>query len=554
MNDNDNDNAGINNSNSSNSETLNLDHLNELKQLTFDYEINHIRLDDTTNNTCNTCNNNNNALNCKMYYFDKEHNEDRIVNYNNFKDSLKPAPYTSTTTSNVFKASFIKQLVSKKKIRFQNADFNLDMAYITDRVIAMGFPSVNYERIYRNSIADVIAFFEKYHKSNVKIYNLCLEKDRIYNKALFGKAKVGLFPSLDHNPCPVKLILEFCVDICLFLILNLESVAAIHCKAGKGRTGVMICSYLVFSGLCRSTHEAIAYYGRMRTINGRGVTIPSQVRYVKYFETFLNSNFYAPFIYLIPKIIKEHLFIRNQPRLEVKNLLRNLAEDPRYISSPNCFRINSVKVGPLRCEKAIEVSVYSMNNKKFVFADEHGEIVRDGVDAVYYVYRTNSVDYPIHSDIKIVFNKAVKCYVCLNLWYSALETIEEFMKAKSAHEGDNKQRKDNKNDNEFVNGFMIFDEEEMEVDDNCKKDFRMVIHENEGEYKGGGTGMITSHVQYNAELNEIITELNKIRSKKGKSVFDKGNMVVKLNAAQLDKFAQVKDMQDLTVEINYSLL
>ena len=480
-------------------------------------------------------------------------NEDRIVNYNNFKDSLKPAPYTSTTSSNLFKSSFIKQLVSKKKIRFQNADFNLDMAYITDRVIAMGFPSVNYERIYRNSIADVIAFFEKYHKSNVKIYNLCLEKDRIYNKALFGKAKVGLFPSMDHNPCPVKLILEFCVDICLFLILNLESVAAIHCKAGKGRTGVMICSYLVFSGLCSSAQEAIAYYGRMRTINGRGVTIASQVRYIKYFETFLNSNFYAPFIYLIPKIIKEHLFIRNEPRLEVKNLLRNLAEDPRYISSPNCFRINSVKVGPLRCDKAVEVSVYSMNNKKFTFANECGEIVRDdGVDAVYYVYRTNSVDYPIHSDIKIVFNKAVKCYVCLNLWYSALETIEEFMKAKSAHEGDNKERKDNKNDNEFVNGFMIFDEEEMEVDDNCKKDFRMVIHENEGECKGGG-GMITSHVQYNAELNEIIAELNKIRSKKGKSVFDKGNMVVKLNAEQLDKFKQVKEMQDLTVEINYSL-
>jgi hypothetical protein len=80
----------------------------------------------------------------------------------------------------------------------------------------------------------------------------------------------------------------------------------------------------------------------------------------------------------------------------------------------------------------------------------------------------------------------------------------------------------------------------------------MVIHESEGECKGGG-GMITSHVQYNAELNEIIAELNKIRSKKGKSTFDKGNMVVKLNAGQLDKFKQVKEMQDLTVEINYSL-
>ena len=108
-----------------------------------------------------------------------------------------------------------------------------------------------------------------------------------------------------------------------------------------------------------------------------------------------------------------------------------------------------------------------------------------------------------------------------------------------------------KGNNEFVNGFMVFDEEELEVDDNCKKDFRMAIHESEDE---GKKGMITSHVQYNAELNEIIAELNKIRSKKGKNVFDKNNMLIKLNASQLDKFAQIKDMQDLTVEINYSLL
>ena len=202
-----------------------------------------------------------------------------------------------------------------------------------------------------------------------------------------------------------------------------------------------------------------------------------------------------------------------------------------------------------------------MNNKKFVFDNESEEDVRDNVSGVvYYVYRTNSVDYPIHSDIKIVFAKGVKCHVCSNLRYSALEMIEEFLKAKG-HEEENTERKEGraiemesncrKGNNEFVNGFMVFDEEELEVDDNCKKDFRMAIHKSEDE---GKKGMITSHVQYNAELNEIIAELNKIRSKKGKNVFDKNNMLIKLNASQLDKFAQIKDMQDLTVEINYSLL
>ena len=180
------------------------------------------------------------------------------------------------------------------------------MSYITEKVIAMGFPSTGMQTLYRNYLSDIIKFFKTKHNDIVKVYNLCIEKDRIYNKNIFPHSKVGLFPATDHNPSPIKLILEFCIDICLYLIKNPKGIAAVHCKAGKGRTGVMICSYLVFSGLCKNCEQAFRYYGRMRTKNNTGVTIASQRRYIRYFETVLKANFY----YKVIKLKRVILFLQ----------------------------------------------------------------------------------------------------------------------------------------------------------------------------------------------------------------------------------------------------
>ena len=57
-------------------------------------------------------------------------------------------------TWNVFKV-----LVSKNKNRFVQDKFDLDLTYITPQIIAMGYPSENFEAMYRNSILDVGTFF-----------------------------------------------------------------------------------------------------------------------------------------------------------------------------------------------------------------------------------------------------------------------------------------------------------------------------------------------------------------------------------------------------------
>ena len=68
-------------------------------------------------------------------------------------------------------ASTIKRLVSKKKLRFTKDGFDLDLSYITPRLIAMGYPSSGAESYYRNPAPQVQAFLERYHAGHCKVYN-----------------------------------------------------------------------------------------------------------------------------------------------------------------------------------------------------------------------------------------------------------------------------------------------------------------------------------------------------------------------------------------------
>ena len=55
--------------------------------------------------------------------------------------------------------NYLRKLVSGKRRRFQDTTWDLDITYITPRVIAMSFPaSSKVESTYRNPIASVTHF------------------------------------------------------------------------------------------------------------------------------------------------------------------------------------------------------------------------------------------------------------------------------------------------------------------------------------------------------------------------------------------------------------
>lgn len=120
-----------------------------------------------------------------------------------------------------------------------------------------------------------------------QIYNLCSE--RAYEiQGLFEC--VERFPFDDHNPCALKMIEKFCQSVDTYLAQHPSNVVGIHCKAGKGRTGLIVACYLMHSAMCLSAEAALDMFARQRTMDMKGVTIPSQIRYVHYYETMLRNS------------------------------------------------------------------------------------------------------------------------------------------------------------------------------------------------------------------------------------------------------------------------
>ena len=199
--------------------------------------------------------------------------------------------------------SFLKSLVSQDKNRFCFDGYDLDLTYITPRIIAMGLPSTSLEALYRNNLTDVLNFFNERHPEHYKVYNLCEEKN--YAPNIFYKQ--GYFPFQDHEAPPLNLIRPFCEDAKKFLDEDQKNVVAIHCLAGKGRTGTLISCLLLYLGELDTAADCLKYYGLMRVDNGRGVTVPSQIRYVFYFEQILRNKIPHPIAFKKLRIRKIRL-------------------------------------------------------------------------------------------------------------------------------------------------------------------------------------------------------------------------------------------------------
>ena len=185
--------------------------------------------------------------------------------------------------------NLIRALLPGGKHRMMSEGFkSLDIAKITPRMYAMSYPSENLiESMYHNNQDDIAEYLNKNHPKKYLIFNL---SGIPYEQEKFNNSVIDYFWP-DHKAPPLYDIFKIIFQAYNFLGKDKENVICVHCLAGKGRTGTICCSLLLYGRLFKCSDDANNYFStkRFKKLN-RGVQEPSQVRYIKYFDKMLDPQ------------------------------------------------------------------------------------------------------------------------------------------------------------------------------------------------------------------------------------------------------------------------
>ena len=177
----------------------------------------------------------------------------------------------------VVNADSTKDELSTKRTEFEGS--NLNISFITDRILIMANPYHN------DQLANVRKFFEVKLEGKYRIYNLSDEDEFNIEQDL---EHVYNLPFQEGTICPLEKLIPSLVSIDSYLMQNIDSYIIFHSKGGTGRCGLVTSCLLLHLGIVRTAMDAV-----QMTLSGRGsssLTIPSQIRYVFYYEMLLRID------------------------------------------------------------------------------------------------------------------------------------------------------------------------------------------------------------------------------------------------------------------------
>ncbi|XP_044742901.1 tensin-1 isoform X3 [Chrysoperla carnea] len=200
---------------------------------------------------------------------------------------------TSSQAASAKNGAKIKQttavMTSQPRLSYRmNRNEGMDLSYVTERIIALWFPSDIAQSTYRQGQRQAAHMLHNKHGNNYMVFNLS-EPRRAARSEHERVREVG-WPS-DLAP-PLEGLCTICKDIDSWLSADKQRIAVLHARGSRERLGVVVAAYMHYSSICGTADQALDRFAMRRFLDDTVSPneLPSNKRYVEYFSGLLSGH------------------------------------------------------------------------------------------------------------------------------------------------------------------------------------------------------------------------------------------------------------------------
>ncbi|XP_035482792.1 tensin isoform X4 [Scophthalmus maximus] len=181
-----------------------------------------------------------------------------------------------------------KQSGGQSVVQAMEESYEVDLVYITERIISVSFPAGADEHSYTTNLKEVATMLRSKHGEHYLMLNL---SDRRNDLSQLNH-KVLEFGWPDHHAPALDKICSMCKAIDTWLNGDPHNVVVLHNKGNRGRTGVVVAAYMHYSNISASADQALDRFAMRRFYEDKALPVgqPSQRRYVQYFNGLLSGH------------------------------------------------------------------------------------------------------------------------------------------------------------------------------------------------------------------------------------------------------------------------
>ncbi|KAK9879482.1 hypothetical protein WA026_006551 [Henosepilachna vigintioctopunctata] len=194
---------------------------------------------------------------------------------------------SSSTSYNGFGEAFTTQPRPTKNSP-RGMPGSMDLSYVTERIIAIWFPSSSTSHSYRQGQKQASHMLRHKHGNNYMVFNLT-EPKRVLKNEHKHVQEVGWARNLAP---PLENLCSICKEIETWLSADEHRIAVLHAKGNKDKLGVIVAAYMNYSSICGNAEQALDRFSMRKFLeeNIGSISLPSNKRYVDYFSGLLSHT------------------------------------------------------------------------------------------------------------------------------------------------------------------------------------------------------------------------------------------------------------------------